>query len=102
MPTAPPAPPATTASLFSSRSAPCSKGRLSTPSGGAEMATLSTTAPHCEIASRTDPGRVRSANEDAGRFDANLGLAILADGMGGYAAGEVASRMAGRQLFDTL
>ena len=41
------------------------------------MSTLSTTAPHCEIASRTDPGRVRSANEDAVRFDANLGLAIL-------------------------
>ena len=58
------------------------------------MATLSTSAPTCEMASRTDPGRVRSANEDAVRFDANLGLAILADGMGGYAAGEVASRMA--------
>ena len=66
------------------------------------MATLSTTAPHCEIASRTDPGRVRSANEDAVRFDANLGLAILADGMGGYAAGEVASRMAVDEIFDEL
>src|SRR6201985_3611370 len=66
------------------------------------MAALSTTAPHCEIASRTDPGRVRSANEDAVRFDANLGLAILADGMGGYAAGEVASRMAVAEIFDEL
>ena len=66
------------------------------------MATLSTTAPHCEIASRTDPGRVRSANEDSVRFDANLGLAILADGMGGYAAGEVASRMAVDEIFDEL
>ena len=66
------------------------------------MATLNTTAPRCEIASRTDAGRVRSANEDAVRFDAGLGLAILADGMGGYAAGEVASRMAVDEIFDEL
>jgi serine/threonine protein phosphatase PrpC len=70
--------------------------------GNAEMATLSTSAPTCEIASRTDTGRVRSANEDAVRFDAKLGLAILADGMGGYAAGEVASRMAVDEIFDEL
>lgn len=66
------------------------------------MATLSTSAPTCEMASRTDPGRVRSANEDAVRFDAGLALAILADGMGGYAAGEVASRMAVDEIFDEL
>ena len=65
-------------------------------------ATLSTTAPNCEIASHTDPGRVRSDNEDAVRFDADLGLAILADGMGGYAAGEVASRMAVDEVFNEL
>lgn len=66
------------------------------------MTTLNTAAAHCEMASLTDPGRVRSANEDAVRFDANLGLAILADGMGGYAAGEVASRMAVDEIFDEL
>jgi protein phosphatase len=66
------------------------------------MATLSTAAPRCEIASRTDTGRVRSANEDALRFDAGLGLAILADGMGGYAAGEIASRMAVDEIFEEL
>jgi len=66
------------------------------------MATLSIAAPRCEIASRTDTGRVRSANEDAVRFDANLGLAILADGMGGYAAGEVASRIAVDEIFEEL
>src|SRR3954471_6515972 len=66
------------------------------------MPTLSTTAPHCEIASRTDPGRVRSANEDAVPSAATLALAILADGMGGYAAGEVASRMAVDEIFDEL
>jgi len=66
------------------------------------MATLNTSAATCEIASRTDPGRVRASNEDALRFDAGLGLAILADGMGGYAAGEVASRMAVDEVFGEL
>jgi len=47
-----------------------------------------------EIVTRTDPGMVRSHNEDAVYGDAALGLAILADGMGGYNAGEVASGMA--------
>jgi len=42
----------------------------------------------------TDAGLVRSNNEDALVFDAACGLAILADGMGGYNAGEVASGMA--------
>jgi len=66
------------------------------------MATLNTSAAACEIASRTDPGRVRTANEDALRFDASLGLGVLADGMGGYAAGEVASRMAVDEIFGEL
>lgn len=43
---------------------------------------------------RTDPGLVRAHNEDAVYVDPSLGLAILADGMGGYNAGEVASAMA--------
>lgn len=47
-----------------------------------------------EIVCETDPGRVRSGNEDAVAAEPDLGLAILADGMGGYAAGEVASRLA--------
>lgn len=47
-----------------------------------------------EMAVRTDPGRIRSHNEDAVFADAGLGIAILADGMGGYNAGEVASGMA--------
>jgi len=42
----------------------------------------------------TDAGRVRANNEDAVAFDAPLGLALLADGMGGYNGGEVASGMA--------
>ncbi|MGR4868637.1 Stp1/IreP family PP2C-type Ser/Thr phosphatase [Variovorax sp. LARHSF232] len=47
-----------------------------------------------DFAALTDPGRVRANNEDAVAFDAPLGLAILADGMGGYNGGEVASGMA--------
>jgi len=47
-----------------------------------------------EFASATDPGRVRSHNEDSIGTDAEIGLAVLADGMGGYNAGEVASGIA--------
>lgn len=54
---------------------------------------------HClEIAWRTDPGVIRSHNEDSVFADARLGLAILADGMGGYNAGEVASGMTTTRL----
>ena len=44
-----------------------------------------------EIVSSTHPGMVRSHNEDSVVYDATCGLAVLADGMGGYNAGEVAS-----------
>ena len=41
-----------------------------------------------------DPGRARSNNEDSVEVDPVNALAVLADGMGGYNAGEVASTMA--------
>lgn len=47
-----------------------------------------------QIVTRSDPGMLRSHNEDAVFGDADLGIVILADGMGGYNAGEVASGMA--------
>ena len=47
-----------------------------------------------EFAAATDAGLVRAQNEDALAISPSHGLAILADGMGGYNAGEVASRMA--------
>ncbi|MBI4194260.1 MAG: Stp1/IreP family PP2C-type Ser/Thr phosphatase [Betaproteobacteria bacterium] len=47
-----------------------------------------------EIATATHPGMVRSHNEDSIAADADVGLAVLADGMGGYNAGEVASGIA--------
>jgi serine/threonine protein phosphatase PrpC len=42
----------------------------------------------------SDPGKVRTNNEDAWAQDSALGIAVLADGMGGLNAGEVASRQA--------
>ncbi len=45
-------------------------------------------------AAKTDRGRKRSSNEDAFSLKADLGFFALADGMGGHAAGEVASQMA--------
>ena len=46
------------------------------------------------VAGLTDKGLVRVNNEDSYWVDADPGLLIVADGMGGHAAGEVASRMA--------
>lgn len=47
-----------------------------------------------EFASATDPGVVRKFNEDSIAIDNEISLAVLADGMGGYMAGDVASTMA--------
>lgn len=52
-----------------------------------------------EMVSISDTGRVRSHNEDSIASDRSLGLAVLADGMGGYRAGEVASAIAVTQVF---
>jgi len=47
-----------------------------------------------DVAVCSDSGLIRSHNEDSVYADADLGIAILADGMGGYNAGEIASAMA--------
>ena len=55
---------------------------------------VSTLSNALEIVVRTDAGVVREHNEDAVFANPTQGFAILADGMGGYNAGEVASEMA--------
>lgn len=47
-----------------------------------------------QIAGVTDPGRVREQNEDNIAMASEAGLVVVADGMGGHRAGEVASRLA--------
>ncbi|MDO9065095.1 MAG: Stp1/IreP family PP2C-type Ser/Thr phosphatase [Sulfuricella sp.] len=58
--------------------------------------------PALEIVSLTDTGKVRSHNEDNIATDNEAGFVILAVGMGGYNAGEVASDIAVTMLADGL
>jgi protein phosphatase len=53
-------------------------------------------------AARTDPGRRRPANEDAYAVAPELGLYLVADGMGGHRAGHVASGLAARAALGSL
>jgi serine/threonine protein phosphatase PrpC len=53
-------------------------------------------------ASLTDVGRVREHNEDTIGVDSDIGLMVLADGMGGYNAGEVASGLAVKTIMSLV
>ncbi len=55
-----------------------------------------------EIAAETDVGLIRNLNEDSIATDGRLGLLVLADGMGGYKAGNVASELAIRSVMEVV
>lgn len=59
-------------------------------------------SPLPSFASLTDVGRKREENEDNFLVDESLGLYIVCDGMGGHAAGEVASALAVRTFHEEL
>jgi serine/threonine protein phosphatase PrpC len=50
----------------------------------------------------TDTGKVREHNEDTIAADGDIGLLVLADGMGGYNAGEVASGIAVKTVLNLI
>ncbi len=55
-----------------------------------------------DATARSDSGLVRKRNEDAFRLLPDAGIVVLADGMGGHRAGEVASEMAVQKISDAL
>src|SRR5688572_19038861 len=59
------------------------------------MTEIATTAPRrLAAAAGTDRGRVRTGNEDRHYIDVDRGIFLVADGVGGHAAGEVAAAIA--------
>ncbi|MCP3662885.1 MAG: serine/threonine-protein phosphatase [Gammaproteobacteria bacterium] len=55
-----------------------------------------------EIAFRSDKGLVRPSNEDTVMVQLDPGIVVLTDGMGGYKAGEVASKIAADSIVEYL
>ena len=60
------------------------------------------TAVHIQAAFCTDPGRIRTNNEDLPLLDVNRGVYGVIDGIGGQAAGEIAAGIAGDVILQRL
>lgn len=63
---------------------------------------MTSTSLGIEAAGKTDPGSVRTNNEDSLVVDASIGLLVVADGMGGHNSGEVASALATQVIEESV
>ena len=63
---------------------------------------MSTVVLHYTAAAITDRGRKRATNEDAFGYSAEYGIYVVCDGMGGAAAGEIASSLAVDEMMRLL
>jgi serine/threonine protein phosphatase PrpC len=80
-----------------------SRDRVSSPTGDRCLGQVRVTLRNKMLfVGETDTGKVREHNEDTIAFDAEIGLLVLADGMGGYNAGEVASGIAVKTIVNLV
>ena len=77
-------------------------GHVDSPSGQEDALVDDLTPPRFRSAGASDVGRVREINEDCFLERADVGLWVVADGLGGHSEGEVASRMVCDALADFL
>src|ERR1039458_5940805 len=76
--------------------------KSSTPDSPPAPPGESASAPLRHFAMRTDPGQIRHANQDACAALPELGAFVVCDGVGGAAAGEVASHLATEAFLHAL